>query len=58
MPMRISADDKQTGILSGVIVWASGARFVDLIAGFAIGMYVLKEALEIMREANEASEQL
>ena len=46
------------GSLSGVIVWASGARFVDLIAGFAIGMYVLKEALEIMREANEASEQL
>lgn len=42
--------------VSSVIVWASGLRFVDLIAGFAIGAYVLKEALEIMREANEARE--
>lgn len=42
--------------VSGVIVWVSGLRFVDLIAGFAIGVYVLKEALEIMREANEARE--
>ena len=42
--------------ISGSIVFVSGFRFVDLIVGFAIGIYVLKEALEIVREANEANE--
>ena len=44
--------------VSGLIVWASGLRLVDLIAGFAIGIYVFKEALEIMREANESARKL
>lgn len=41
-------------ILSGLIVALSGFRFVDLIAGAAIGLYVMKEALEILGEAREA----
>jgi Co/Zn/Cd efflux system component len=42
--------------ISGGIVAATGLQIVDLIAGFAIGLYVLKEAVEIWREANEAPE--
>ena len=41
-------------ILSGVAVMATGFRFVDLIVGAGIGLYVIKEAVEIMREAQEA----
>lgn len=43
-------------ILSGVIVLATGFRFVDLTVGAAIGVCVVKEALEIIREAKEARE--
>lgn len=42
--------------ISGGIVAATELQVVDLIAGFAIGLYVLKEAVEIWREANEAPE--
>ena len=41
-------------ILSGLIVALSGFRYVDLIAGAAIGLYVMKEALEILGAAKEA----
>lgn len=41
-------------ILSGVIVLITGWRYIDLIVGAAIGAYVIKEALEILREAKEA----
>ncbi|MFC5431142.1 cation transporter [Paraburkholderia denitrificans] len=41
--------------LSGGIVLATGFRAVDLLVGFVIGLYVLREAVEILREANEAS---
>jgi Co/Zn/Cd efflux system component len=40
--------------VSGGIVAATGLRFADLVVGFAIGIYVLKEAAEILREASEA----
>lgn len=40
--------------LSGGIVMVTGLRFADLVVGFAIGIYVLKEATEILREASEA----
>ncbi len=43
-------------ILSGLIVWLTGLRQIDLIAGIAIGLYVGKEALEILREANDSNE--
>lgn len=42
--------------ISGGIVAATGLQIVDLIAGFGIGLYVLKEAVEILREANDAPE--
>ena len=41
-------------IVSGTIVLATGFRFVDLAVGAAIGAYVIKEAMEILREAREA----
>ncbi len=43
-------------ILSGVIIWLTGFRFVDLVVGAAIGLYVIKEGFEIVGEAKEARE--
>jgi Co/Zn/Cd efflux system component len=43
-------------ISSGVIIWLTGFRFVDLIVGAAIGLYVIKEGLEIIGEARESGE--
>lgn len=42
--------------LSGAVVAATRFAVADLIVGFAIGIYVLKEALEIMRDANAVGE--
>ena len=41
-------------ILSGVAVLLTGIGYFDLFVGAAIGLYVLKEALEILREAKKA----
>ena len=41
-------------ILSGVAVLATGFRFVDLLVGGAIGLYVIRGAVEILGEAREA----
>jgi cation diffusion facilitator family transporter len=41
-------------ILSGLLVLSLGFRYADLIVGTAIGLYVIKEALEILSEAREA----
>ena len=41
-------------IVSGVLVAATGVRYPDLLVGAAIGIYVIKEAVEILREAREA----
>jgi cation diffusion facilitator family transporter len=41
-------------ILSGIAVLATGIRYFDLVVGAAIGLYVIKEALEILSEAREA----
>ena len=41
-------------ILSGIAVVATGSGLVDLLVGAAIGLYVIKEAVEILREAREA----
>lgn len=38
-------------IVSGIVVWLTHSRYPDLIVGFAIGLYVIKEALEILRYA-------
>ncbi len=44
-------------IASGVIVGLTGARFLDLLVGAGIGVYVLKEAFEILRDARAARSQ-
>jgi cation diffusion facilitator family transporter len=41
-------------ILSALIVWVSGSRFPDLIVGCAIAAYVIREAIEILREARQS----
>lgn len=41
-------------IVSGVLVAATGFRIADLIVAAAIGAYVIKEAVEILREARAA----
>ncbi len=41
-------------ILSGVAVLLTGIRYFDLVVGAAIGLYVAKEALEILSEARTA----
>lgn len=42
--------------ISGAIVATTGLRVLDLIVGLGIGLYVLKEAREILREAHAAGE--
>ena len=41
-------------ILSGVAVLATGIVYFDLVVGAAIGIYVIKEAMEILGEARQA----
>ena len=41
-------------MLSGLLVLLTGSRFPDLVGGAAIGVYVVKEAFEIVSEAREA----
>ena len=41
-------------ILSGVAVLSTGIIYFDLVVGAAIGLYVIKEAMEILREARQA----
>lgn len=39
--------------VSGGVVAVTGFRYVDLLAGFAIGLYVLREAWEILEAAKD-----
>lgn len=41
-------------ILSGVIILLTGFRYIDLIVGAGIGLYVVKEALGIISKGREA----
>ena len=41
-------------IVSGIAVLSTGIRYFDLVVGAGIGIYVIKEALEILSEAREA----
>jgi Co/Zn/Cd efflux system component len=43
-------------IVSGVVVALTSFRAADMIVGAAIGLYVVKEAVEIIKEASEAGE--
>lgn len=40
-------------IVAGILVLLTDSRVPDLIIGCAIGLYVLKEAFEILRESRE-----
>ena len=40
-------------LVAAALVLATGSRFPDLIVGAAIGAYVVKEAVEILREARD-----
>ena len=41
-------------MISALLVLLTGSRFPDLVVGAVIGVYVVKEALEIVSEAREA----
>jgi Co/Zn/Cd efflux system component len=41
-------------ILSGALVLLTGSRIPDLVAGIAIGLYVMREAWEILGRARRA----
>lgn len=41
-------------ILSGLTIWLTGFRYLDLVVGAAIGLYVIKEGFKILNEAKEA----
>ncbi len=41
-------------IVSGILVFLTHSRYPDLIVGFAIGLYVIKEAFEILNNARKA----
>jgi cation diffusion facilitator family transporter len=41
-------------IAAGLLVSFTGSRYPDLVVGTAIGVYVIKEAFEILGEAHEA----
>lgn len=45
-------------ILSGLAVVATGIRYFDLVVGAAIGLYVMKEAAEILRDASSAGREV
>ena len=44
-------------ILSGAAVLLTGVIYFDLVVGGAIGLYVIREAAEILREAKQADHQ-
>lgn len=45
-------------ILAGVAVLATGNRYFDLVVVTAIGLYVIRESLEILSEEREAGRQV
>lgn len=51
---RVDVIANMAVIVSGVTVIATGFRYVDLLVGAAIGVYVIREAVEILNEAREA----
>ena len=41
-------------MLSAVLVLVTGSGYPDLVVGLAIGVYVIREAMEIRESAREA----
>lgn len=38
-------------LIASLLVFVTGSRYPDLVVGFGIGLYVVREALEILRDA-------
>ena len=55
---RVDVIANAATILSGLAVLVTGLRYFDLVVGAAIGLYVVKEALEILNDAKEAQKRL
>ncbi len=51
---RVDVIANAATILSGIAVLATGLRYFDLVLGAAIGIYVVREALEILGRARAA----
>lgn len=51
---RVDVIANAATILSGIAVLVTGLRYFDLVVGAAIGLYVVKEALEILGRARAA----
>lgn len=51
---RVDVIANAATILSGIVVLVTGLRYFDLVVGAAIGLYVVKEALEILGRARAA----
>lgn len=45
-------------ILAGVLVWLTGSPYPDFLVGTAIGLYVIKEALEILSDARRTGREV
>jgi len=45
-------------ICSALFIWFTGWRYIDLIIGTGIGLYVIKEAFEILKNARSAHDNL
>lgn len=41
-------------VIAGIAVLSTGVRYIDLAAGAGIGLYVIKEAVGILRETGQA----
>lgn len=52
---RVDVIANAATILSGVAVLLTGIRYFDLVVGGAVGVYVVKEALEILARARAAT---
>ena len=51
---RVDVIANAATILSGIAILVTGLRYFDLVVGAAIGLYVVKEALEIIGRARDA----
>ena len=51
---RVDVIANAATILSGIAILATGLRYFDLVVGATIGLYVVKEALEIIGRARDA----
>jgi Co/Zn/Cd efflux system component len=51
---RVDVIANAATILSGIAVLLTGLRYFDLAVGAVVGLYVVKEAFEILKDAGQA----